>query len=257
MITTRELAQYLDDILEIASVPDYPNALNGLQFGNSGRVTKIAACVDFSGQTVAAAVASDADLMLVHHGMFWTGLRPVTGPSYERMRLLLANDIAVYASHLPLDRHAEFGNNVLLSEKLGLSSSGDFASFKGRTIGVRGESDAATADLVARAQAFALKHGGSVVTTPVAPGRRTLKWAICTGSGASGETLQEAADTGVDTLIVGEGPHWTAVEATELGIAIIYAGHYATETLGVAALAQHLADRFHLEWTMVHAPTGL
>ncbi len=161
MITTSELAQYLDDILETASVPDYPNALNGLQFGNSGRVTKIAASVDFSGQTVAAAVAAGADLMLVHHGMFWTGLRPVTGPSYERMRLLLANDIAVYASHLPLDRHAAFGNNVLLCEQLGLSSSGDFASFKGRTIGVRGESDVATTDLVERAQAFALKHGGS------------------------------------------------------------------------------------------------
>lgn len=257
MITTGELARYLDDILEVASVPDYPNAINGLQLENSGRVTKVAACVDFSGQTVAAAIAADADLMLVHHGMFWTGLRPVTGPSYERMRLLLANDIAVYASHLPLDRHAAFGNNVLLSEELGLSASGDFAAFKGRTIGVRGESDIATADLVARAQAFALKHDGGVVTTPVAPGRRTLRWAICTGSGASGETLQEAADTGIDTLIVGEGPHWTSVEASELGITIIYAGHYATETLGVAALARHLVDRFGLEWTMVHAPTGL
>ncbi len=257
MTTTREVAQYLDDILEVASIPDYPNAVNGLQFENSGRLTKIAACVDFSGHTVEAAVAADADMMLVHHGMFWTGLRPVTGPSYERIRLLLKNDIAVYASHLPLDRHATFGNNVLLSEELGLSSSGDFASFKGRTIGVRGDSDVLTVELVERAKAFASTHSGYVVSTPVAPDRRTLRWAICTGSGASAETLQEAADTGVDTLIVGEGPHWTAVEATELGITIIYAGHYATETLGVAALALHLADRFSLEWTMVHAPTGL
>ncbi len=257
MTTTRELAQYLDDILEVASVPDYPNAVNGLQMENTGRVTKVAACVDFSGRTIAAAIAADADLMLVHHGMFWTGLRPVTGPSYERMRMLLANDIAVYASHLPLDRHAEFGNNVLLSETLGLSSSGEFAAFKGRTIGVRGESDIATSALLERTRAFTSKRGGEVVSTVVPPGRRTLKWAICTGSGASTETLEEAADTGIDTLIVGEGPHWTAVEATELGITIIYAGHYATETLGVEALAKHLADRFNLEWTMLHAPTGL
>jgi putative NIF3 family GTP cyclohydrolase 1 type 2 len=84
-----------------------------------------------------------------------------------------------------------------------------------------------------------------------------LRWAICTGAGASAETLQEAADTGIDTLIVGEGPHWTAVQAADAGIAIIYAGHYATETLGVTALGQHLAERFDLELTVVDAPTGL
>lgn len=257
MTTTAEIARYLDEILETSAIPDFPNAVNGLQFANSGSVSRIAACVDFSGKSVSRAVAEDADFLLVHHGMFWNGVRPLTGPLYERMRLLVQHDIAVYSSHLPLDRHEQFGNNVLLSEQLGLAVSGEFGSFKGKSIGVRGEGDVATADLVERARRFARAHGGDVITTEIAPGRRSLRWGICSGAGASVETLQEAVETGIDTLIVGEGPHWTAVEASEHGIAIIYAGHYATETLGVAALAQHLADRFGLEWVMIHAPTGL
>jgi dinuclear metal center YbgI/SA1388 family protein len=257
MTTTVEVVRYLDDILETAAVPDYPNALNGLQLQNSGRITRVAACVDFSGKAAQAAIDAAADFMVVHHGMFWPGARPLTGPFYETIRKLLENDIAVYSTHLPLDRHPEFGNNVLLSEELGVVPSAEFASYKGKSIGVRGESDVATADLVARARAFAQTHSGNVVATPFEETRRTLRWAVCTGAGASAETLQEAAATGIDTLIVGEGPHWTAVEALELGITIIYAGHYATETLGVGAIAQHLAERYGLEWTMISAPTGL
>jgi dinuclear metal center YbgI/SA1388 family protein len=257
VISTDEIVQYLDDILETAAIPDYPNAINGLQFSNRGRVTGIAASVDFSGRAVDAAAAAGADLLLVHHGMFWSGARPITGPSYDRMRAMLENDIAVYSSHLPLDRHPQFGNNVLLSEELGLEASGEFASFKGRSIGVRGESDLLTSELVNRARNFAGRHGGAAVATPVDESRRTTRWAICTGAGASAETLQEAVATGIDTLIVGEGPHWTAVEAAELGLTIVYAGHYATETLGVAALGKHLADRFDLDLTIVSAPTGL
>ena len=257
MITTPELVQYLDDILETASVPDYPNAVNGLQVGNRGRITSVAASVDFSGKAVSAAASAGADLLLVHHGMFWSGAKPITGASYDRMRALLDNDIAVYSSHLPLDRHQQFGNNVLLSEQLGLIPSGEFASYKGKSIGVRGECDLATGEIARRTRAFADHHGGSLVTTPFEDTRRTLSWAICTGAGASAETLQEAVDTGIDTLIVGEGPHWTAVEAAEIGLTIIYAGHYATETLGVAALGKHLAERYSLDFTVVSAPTGL
>lgn len=257
MTSTREIASYLDDILETATVPDYPNAVNGLQLENSGRVSKIAACVDFSGRSVSEAVEQGVDLMIVHHGMFWSGLRPITGPAYERVRTLVQHDVAVYASHLPLDRHQQFGNNVLLSEELGLLPAGEFAKFKDISIGVCGESDIATADLVERARRFAQANGGDVITSEISEGRRSLRWAICTGAGASAETLSEAATTGIDTLITGEGPHWTAVEAAELGIVIVYAGHYATETLGVRALAQHIAERFELEWVMVHAPTGL
>jgi dinuclear metal center YbgI/SA1388 family protein len=257
VIPTGELVLYLDDILETATVPDYPGAVNGLQLANRGRVTSVAASVDFSTTAVNAAITAGADLLLVHHGMFWSGTRPITGVHYERLRSLLDNDIAVYSSHLPLDRHPQFGNNVLLSEQLGLAVSGEFASFKGRAIGVRGECDVATAEVVRRAGDFAAHHGGTVIATPFKDGKHTRQWAICTGAGASAETLQEALATGIDTLIVGEGPHWTAVEAADTGLTIIYAGHYATETLGVAALGRHIADRYGLDFTAVIAPTGL
>jgi putative NIF3 family GTP cyclohydrolase 1 type 2 len=114
-----------------------------------------------------------------------------------------------------------------------------------------------TDDLVRQTRAFAKEHGGSVVATPSAPGRRTRRWGICTGAGASTETLTEALSRGIDTLIVGEGPHHTAVQADDTGVVIIYAGHYATETLGVKALGESVARAFGLESVFIDAPTGL
>jgi dinuclear metal center YbgI/SA1388 family protein len=184
-------------------------------------------------------------------------LKPFTSVAYTRVRSLIENDIAVYSAHLPLDRHPVFGNNVLLSRELGLVPSGEFAWHKGTSIGVRGDTEIATRELADRAAAFAAKHGGRMVATPISEKHVTRKWAACSGAGASSETLAEANALGIDTLIVGEGPHHTAVEARELGITIIYAGHYATETLGVEALAKDLAEKFDLDYTIIHAPTGL
>ena len=257
MSTTALIASYLDDLLDTRAVPDYPSALNGLQLDNSGSVRRIAAAVDFSLRTVTAAAELDADLMIVHHGMFWGGLQPIRGAAFGRLKTLITSDIAVYSSHLPLDRHALYGNNALLAAELGLEPSAEFARFKTISIGVSGSADIATAELVARADAFARSHGGSVRTTAIDAARRTRSWAICTGAGASSETLAEARARGVDTLIVGEGAHHTAIDADESGIAIIYAGHYATETLGVCALAAHVSDRFGIPWAFVEAPTGL
>lgn len=257
MISTREVVEYLDGLLQTNAVPDFPNAINGLQLANSGNVSKVAACVDFSSRAVTRAIEERADLLIIHHGMFWNGVKPITAAAYTRMRLLIEHDVAVYSSHIPLDRHPEFGNNVLLSRELGLEPSGEFAMFKGTAIGVSGEANISTEELHRRARSFARKHGGDAIATELAPDRMTRKWAMCTGAGASSETLQEASSMGVDTLIVGEGPHHTAVEAAERGIVVIYAGHYATETPGVEALARHLAEKFDIGWTMIHAPTGL
>lgn len=257
MTTTALIVQYLDDLLDTSSVPDFPNALNGLQLANGGSVHRIAAAVDFSLRTVTAAAETGADLLIVHHGMFWSGLQPIRGTGFERLKTLITRDMAVYASHLPLDRHALYGNNALLAAELGLEPSGEFARFKTIYIGVAGDSDVATTEIAARADAFAGRHGGSVRTTQIEPHRRTRTWAICTGAGAGSETLSEARERGIDTLIVGEGPHHSAVDADESGITVIYAGHYATETLGVRALAAHVSDRFGVPWTFVEAPTGL
>ena len=247
----------MDTLLDIANIPDYPNALNGLQLENSGDLAKIAASVDFSMASVRRAVEENANLIIVHHGMFWAGLQPLTSVAYSRIRKLIENDIAVYSAHLPLDRHPQFGNNVLLSHELGLTPSGEFASYKGSSIGVRGECNLPTSTLIERAEQFATIHRGRVTVAGLVPHQVTRHWAICTGAGASSDTLNEAATLGIDTLIVGEGPHHTAVEAAEMNITVIYAGHYATETLGVRALAEHVAGQFDLEWTMIDVPTGL
>lgn len=251
------LVGYLDTLLEVRETPDYPSALNGLQFENSGSVRKVAAAVDFSAATVEAATAAGADLLLVHHGMFWGGLQPVTGVRRSVFQRLLEGDVAVYGAHLPLDRHPNFGNSVLLAGELGLQPGGEFAKFRTISVGVRGESDLPTSQLFERAQRFAAAHGGGARITRVDDGHRTRRWAICTGAGAGAETLQEAAELGIDTLIVGEGPHWTAVAAADARLAIIYAGHYATETLGVQALAAHLSQRYGIASTFLPHPTGL
>lgn len=251
------IAEYLDGLLETATTPDYSGALNGLQLDNRAPVRRVAAAVDFSRRTVEGAIAAGANLLIVHHGMFWSGAQRLVGPAYERLRLLIENDVAVYSAHLPLDRHAEVGNNVLLARELGLEPSGGFAQYKGIAIGVRGESELPTATIVERAAALSTRYGGAALATPHAPGRITRRWGICSGGGASSETLREAHEAGLDTLVVGEGPHHTAVEAPELGIVVVYAGHYATETLGVCALAERLEARYGLPWSFIAAPTGL
>lgn len=256
MPTSIDIASYTDELIETAKTPDYPNAVNGLQLENRSQIRGIAAAVDFSARVIRSAIENQTNLLIVHHGMFWGGLGPHTGPAYRTLRTLIENDIAVYSSHLPLDRHPTLGNNALLAAQLDLKPTGPFARFQDIFIGVHGESDIDTASLTARARAFA-KSYGEVRTSAIPVGRRTRKWGICTGAGASAETLSEAYAAGIDTLIVGEGPHWTAVHAEEHDLAIIYAGHYATETLGVCALAQHLAEKYKVPWSFVSAPTGL
>lgn len=255
--TLETIASYLDGLLETARITDYPPALNGVQVGHRGPVRRIAAAVDASQQTIAAAARDGANLLLVHHGLFWNGLQPLTGPHLARVRALLDADLAIYSAHLPLDAHETFGNSRLLASELGLVVTGGFARHQTIDCGVRGTTDLETAALLDRVRAWAAPLGHHTVASTIPAGHRTRNWAICSGSGAQVDTLREAYATGVDTLIVGEGPHWSAVDAPERGLVIIYAGHYATETLGVRALAAHLAARYDLPWSFVHAPTGL
>ena len=252
-----EIATHLDALLRTTDIPDYPGALNGIQVENTTPVTRVAVAVDASLYTIAAAIEEKASLLVVHHGLFWSGVRPLRGPAYERVRQLITHDIAVYSSHLPLDLQPTLGNNVLLARALDLFPSGGFARFQSIAVGVMGTADVDTEELATRAEVIARAEGGHLVRVGLTPGRRTRRWALCTGAGASSDTLHEAAAAGVDTLIVGEGAHHTGVEAPQLGIAVLYLGHYATETFGVRALGAELARRFDLPWTFLAAPTGL
>ena len=256
-VSLATIAAHLDDLLSIRDIPDYPPALNGVQVEHRGPVTKIAAAVDTSARTIRGAVEAGANMLLVHHGLFWGGLQPLTGPHYSRVRLLMDHDVALYSAHLPLDTHATFGNSFLLAREIGLDVSSGFARHETIDCGVRGTSDLATTEILSRLNTFANGHGGAALASTISAGRRTRHWAICSGAGANADTIREAVDLGVDTLITGEGPHWSAVDAEERGLVIIYAGHYATETLGVRALAEHLSATFGIPWTFVAAPTGL
>lgn len=246
------LVRYLDDYLRVAEeVADAPEALNGLQVGNSGEITKLAAAVDMCAATVRLAAEQRADCLLVHHGLFWGGLRPLVGPAYTRVASLIKGNIALYAAHLPLDRHPDVGNNSVLARMLGIKIRGDFGSYHGAPIGVWGEYSG-TRDELTWATTKAL--GTAPRVFPFGP-ERVHRVGIVTGAG--GSLIPQAAAAGLDTYITGEGQHWTFFDAEELGLNVLFAGHYATETVGVKALAEHISKKFDLPWVFLDHPTGL
>lgn len=255
-VPLRDIVAALDLELRTSEIPDYPPAMNGLQVANRGSVRRVAVAVDASRAAITEAAIAGANLLIVHHGLFWGGAQPLTGVSYEKFRSLFGADMAVYSTHLPLDAHPVHGNNVRLAQALGLQPSSGFARFKTVDIGVSGTAGVSTATLLDRVRTFAAQYGGTVRASVPVDGRTTHQWAICTGGGASSETLREARERGIDTLIVGEGPHHTTVEAVEQDLCVIYAGHYATETLGVQAIGAWLETRFGLPWSFLHLPTG-
>lgn len=248
-----DIITHLNTVLRIKELPDYSNAVNGLQLQNrEGRVSKVVAAVDATLPVVRKAVAAGADLLIVHHGMFWTGLQPWTGAAFERMQVALDNNLAIYSVHLPLDVHAELGNNAQIAKAMALTPSGGFLEYKGMPVGITCEAALARDEVVAR---FEKALGGGRVH--VCAGGPAVTRKIGISSGGSGSEVAAAAKAGIDTFITGEGPHWSYTLAEELGINVLYGGHYATETFGVKALSQHLQDTFGLPWEFVDHPTGL
>jgi dinuclear metal center YbgI/SA1388 family protein len=245
------IVRHCDHILRTADVHDYDRAANGLQVQNRGAVHRIAAAVDASLATVKLAAKAKADLLLVHHGLFWGPSHPWTGKRLELLRCLLDHDLAIYSSHLPLDLHPRLGNNAQLCAKLGLRPVKPFFFDHNQAIGFQAKAKISRADLAARLQAATGKK------PLVIPGGPALCRRIGVVSGGAGADVKKAADEGVDTFITGEGPHWTFALAEELGLNVLYGGHYATETFGVKALAAHLSARFKLPWVFVDHPTGL
>lgn len=251
-VPLNEIVTYLDEYLKIAEVPDEPEAVNGLQVECEGGVRRLVACTDACQTTIEAAAEHDADLMLVHHGLFWgSGLRPLTGRNYRRIRTLLRHDIGLYAAHIPLDLHEEVGNNAELARRLGLEVGGRFGEYRDVRIGLWGDLEIERGELTRRLARVLDREPFVIAAGP----DRCRKIGVVTGGGSS--LMREVRDAGLDTFITGEGPHHTYFDAEEWGLNVFYAGHYATETLGVRALAEHLAERFELAWEFVDHPTGL
>lgn len=253
-----DLVQYLDGYLGVGSVPDEAGAVNGLQVQNSGTVGAVIAAVDASQATIDGAVAAAArfdapPLVLVHHGLFWDGNVPVTGRRYRRLAALLGADLALYSAHIPLDLHPDVGNNAVLADQLGLVDRAPFDLYKGAALGVQGTLPGGQTreQLTARLEALLETRALLIPGGPPVVGRVGII------TGGAGSRIGAAHAAGIDTFITGEGAHHTYFDATEFGVNAIYAGHYATEQVGVKALAAHLSARFGLPWEFHHHPTGL
>ena len=249
--TLAEIVRYTDNYLRIDQGGDWPNALNGLQVENSGKVTRIGAAVDASSRNFATAAERGIDCLLVHHGLFWPGVQAIVGATRRQLGVLFAGDIALYSAHLPLDVHPVVGNNAQLASALGLAEPEPFFEAKGRLIGMRVGASVPVADLARRLE---IALGTAVrVFADGPPSTSTI--GIITGG--AGSEIHAIAREGIDTFITGEAPHWAAVAAGELGLNLLLGGHYATETFGVRALAAHLSERFTVPWEFIDAPTGL
>ncbi len=244
MVPLRHLVDYCDKRTRRADFTDYPGAFNGLQFANDGRVTKVGAAVDAGLVPFEMAAERGVDFLILHHGMFWSPVPPLTGPRYERAALLVRANCAVYSSHLPLDAHPEIGNNALLARQLGLKPRRRFLPHEGEHIGWIAPNRFRRAQLRARLEenyerVISLEFG-----TP-AP----KEVAFCSGAGNSAMSALPAS--GCDTLITGELREEWFSYAQDHRLNVYCCGHYATETHGVRALAAELAKKFHLPWEFI------
>src|SRR6266508_176004 len=251
MASLSEIVGYTDRFLRIRDVGDWDNALNGLQIENSGRVTRIGAAVDISTRVLTEAQKRDVDLLIVHHGLFWHGLQPVTRLLRRQLRIAFENDTALYSAHLPLDIHPKVGNNAQLVAVLGLKSAQPFLEEKSQPVGLKVRASLERSELIRKLQKALV---GPVKVFDFGPKQIH---AIGVVTGAAGSEIYRVAEENIDTFITGEAPHKAAVAAEELGINLLLAGHYATEVFGVKALAAHLSKRFRVPWSFPHCPTGL
>lgn len=246
-----QIVSYADEHLRIGEIDDWPNALNGLQVENSGAATRIGAAVDASPRVVDAAIDAGVNFLIVHHGLFWPGLKPITGGRRRMIDRMLRHDLALYSAHLPLDVHSVLGNNAQLAAALGFENTEPFFEAKGQRIGLRINAAMSRDEL---AQKLEQSLGGAVKMFFSGPAQ-TKSIGLVTGG--AGSEIYEVGREGIDTFITGEAPHWAAVAAEELGVNLLLGGHYATETFGVRALAAHLSERFDLPWQFIDSPTGL
>lgn len=246
------ITAYLQTLLNVEEIPDYPPAHNGLQLANDGLVGKVGAAVDACLPIVQQAVDEEIDLLLVHHGLFWSGVQPIEGAYYQKLKLALEHNLAIYSAHIPLDVHEVYGNNVGLVAALGLENPVPFFPWKGILLGQRASVPEWSRDYLVERLRDVL--GGRV---HCAPGGPNVIREIGVITGGAGSEVAAVAAEGIDTFITGEGPHHTYALAEELGVNLIYAGHYATETFGVKALAEHLADRYQIPHLFLDHPSGL
>lgn len=246
-----EVVRALDEYLDIGGMPDA--SLNGLQIEGGETIDRVAVAVDAAQATIDAAVAADCELLLVHHGLFWSAPVPLTGVMGRRVRAAFAGGLSLYAAHLPLDAHPEVGNNVLLAQRLGGEVDGTFGEYEGVEIGA----------LATLAEPVDI---GEVAGRLAAAGcEQPLVWSfggdevqrIGVVTGRGGSVLEQAVAASVDCFVTGEPVQELYHAARDHRIHCLFGGHYATETFGVRAVGDWLADRFAVQIEWIDHPTGI
>lgn len=245
------LVTYLDEYLKLKAFA-HDDSLNGLQVSGAEEVTRVALAVDARLSAFEAAAEWGAQLLIVHHGLFWGQAYALTGPNYARFRVLFTHNLGVYGVHLPLDAHPVVGNNAELVRLLGLSEPHPFGTYHDYTIGMAGTLPEPT-PLVE----VASRLGAALGEMPIRliDAGRPVQRVACISGGAAMMAWQ-ALEGGYDTYVTGELSHSHLPMLEEMGINVIFAGHYLTETLGVKALGRHVAAQFGLETRFFDFPTG-
>lgn len=251
--TGREVARFLDAALDAKRFSD--SALNGLQVEGTRPVRRVAAAVDASLETFQAAAQAETDLLVVHHGLFWGNPFAWTGPQARRLRVLVESGMSLYAAHLPLDAHPKLGNNACLARALGLKALKPFGAYHGQTIGWSGilPSPVSREGLA--------KKLSKILTVPP----RVLPWGpesirtVAVVSGGGGDMAEQAweGDNPMEAFITGEASHVIYHPCREAGLNLFLGGHYATETLGVQAVAELLVKTYGVKSLFLKLPTGL
>ncbi len=242
-----QLAGFLDDYLRIHEYQD--SSINGLQVEGIGTVEKAAFAVDASMEAFRRAVEIDADILMVHHGIIWNGIERVSGTVRERLKFLLENELSLYAAHIPLDAHPEIGNNAMILRMVGVEPEEGFGEYRGRKIGFAGYANLEFEEILEKLEdrfgdVGYMKFGKDEIE----------KVAAVSGRGAG--YVEEAFRTGVDLLITGEIEHSAYHPAREAEINIIYLGHYSSETPGIRALMNIVAD-IGIDVEFIDIPTDL
>jgi len=248
MVLRTEIVKFLDEKLGIKDISDTSN--NGLQVEGAEDVNKVGLIVDASLEGYQKAKDLGCQMIIVHHGLIWNGIKYVKGRDLKHVKFLLNNEINLYAAHLPLDKHEEWGNNIGLAELLSLKHIEPFGKYKGIDIGFSGElKKEMTVGEIAEKMKEAL--GGEVTTLPFGK-EENKKIGLMSGGGSF--ALDDAIEQGLDCFITGEGPYHSYIVAKENEINVIYLGHYHSEQLGVKSIGQALEKKFGVETEYINHP---
>ena len=245
-----QLSHYLDNLLDIKEIKDSPNSVNGLQVQNIGDIKKVGLAVDLCMATIEKAIAVECNMMFVHHGMLWGGLKPIRGNFYDKISTMMRENLGLYSAHLPLDMHPVLGNNKALADQLELYGLEPFGEYGGQKIGLKGRLDPISAEELG--VKLEDKLGSSIKV--IGSGEVQTLGVV---SGGAADILSQAAAAGLDAYLTGEGANHHYHESIENGCVLILAGHYATETGGVKAVGKHLEEQFGMKTEFLDYPTGI